>query len=308
MGSPEVRVNKLIAGVCLGAIAAALMVAALPNAHTPVATNPDGLVRGEASTSAMASAEAERARAISTSSASSNLAVPGTEGGFAEMRRMLSTADNYRSFVSTALNRPADGGRFYALVATETCIRVKALQGGNRAGSTQEQSQFVLQSAEALDQMSQRCDGLAEQFGGLGILIGKIVDRKSGGSEDPLMRAQSQLSDSHEDPREAIKRARALADPNLMAMTLLTKAEQLLERAKPFGDAQLDEDLVGQAAYTAACEIRGDCINSLEVAIECISRGCASPDMREIVLAKIPSRQDREQYQRLRQWFLSSVR
>lgn len=227
---------------------------------------------------------------------------------FAEMRRLFETSQNYRAFVSQALERPADGGRFYALMAMETCIRAQALQHTRRKAPEGDSGQGSEQSALALDQLDQRCQGLAEQFGGLRNLYSRVLAKAPAGSDDPLLRAQRQLTNESGDPWEAVQRARALSDPNLLAMAVAAKAEQLLARAKPFGDSPLDEDLVMRAAVTAGCEIRGDCINGLDNLTECAANACSSLDLRERVLAGIEDPKERDQYLKLRQWLLNAMK
>lgn len=227
---------------------------------------------------------------------------------FAEMRRLFESSQNYRAFVSQALLRPADGGRFYSLMAMETCIRVQALQNARRKESAGDSGKGLEQSVSALDRLEQRCEGLAEQFGGSRNLYSRILVKVPAGAEDPLLQAQRRLQQGEEDPWAAIQRARSLSDPNLSAMTLGTKAEQLIAHAERFKDSTLDEDLVAQAVMTAGCEIQGSCISGLDNLIECADRICSSTDMRERVLSSIADPAQRDQYLKLRQWLLTVMK
>lgn len=208
----------------------------------------------------------------------------------AAMRAEFETAANYRDFIGQALERPQEGGGFYALLARGQCERLNRQGGGagEQAGSTALHDAAVARVAD----LERRCTGVLETFPDAATLYKTVLGR--GGARDILLppdgrgiAAPATRATADADIDAALK----TGDPWAAAEALRANAG-FLDAGNSTGDPAVDRQFREWAGQVVACELVDACRPGIEASLHCVRTGdCAREDDRELVLAQVPDAQ-----------------
>lgn len=195
------------------------------------------------------------------------------------MQAQFESAGNYAAFIQDALQRPAEGGRFYALMAYLQCSEIAAIKLPAESASD-------ARRASARNEVlarQQRCAGVPAQFPNLAVFLSAIKRSNSIGPADKLLLTRDGLgpASSRELAMQDIERALASGAPYLVAATLELNVEHYADALSPAFARGENRELLYRAASAAACEIGGTCINNVLVLAQCAGAGnCEHTDLR----------------------------
>lgn len=214
----------------------------------------------------------------------------------AAMRARFESAGNYAAFIHDAMQRPSEGGRFYALMAFEKCreiLRVELPAGESTAAGPR------ATAIAGLRALRQRCEGVPQQFPDEAIVAAALRYANARGTPDVLFAERGLLLPTSPETSAAdMARAYASNDPYLIAATLDSNLDFF---AHKLGDEYRDGGEQGTlylAMAAARCEITGDCSNSYRAWIQCVSApACSSTDYRVMIRTSLPP-ESRDLYDR----------
>lgn len=143
------------------------------------------------------------------------------------MRRQFETTQNYAAFIHDAMQRPAEGGRFYADIANTRCTIVTALRPDTSAVFNGDVAvrDWARRSVEDLQR---RCNGVQVDHNSQVTFIRNLRYLNSKAS-DALMLGKSDLGPAGdvEGIRAQLIHAGQSGDPYLMGLRLEQYAEAL---------------------------------------------------------------------------------
>lgn len=227
----------------------------------------------------------------------------------AAMRSAFETAPNYAAFIQDALQRPAEGGRFYALLAWNRCEEISGTRpnAGPHPDSDAGNRERARQAFAAL---TQRCEGVKGQFPDQ-IAFWKLVALTNArGTPDALLieRGPALLAASMAHSEEDLKRAYGTGDPYLIASTFEVNADFFSARLdKEFADGQ-NRSILYASAAAASCEFMQNCQTQLQPMLYCVaSDHCAHLDYRDFLREDLEPAQ-RTLYDRTRNAILQHLK
>ena len=208
----------------------------------------------------------------------------------AALRAQFETAASYLDFIGQALQRPQEGGGFYALLARRRCERLGRPAGA--AGEPTGSAAFHDAAVARVADLQKRCAGVIDTYPDAAALYGRALER--GGAGDPLLPAGGRGL--------AAPAMRATADADLdaalqtgdpwAAAEILRANAGLLDAGNSTGDAAVDRRLREWACQVVACELVDACRPGIEASLHCVDTGeCTQDDDRDLVLAQVPEAQ-----------------
>jgi hypothetical protein len=214
----------------------------------------------------------------------------------AAMRARFESAANYAAFIHDAMQRPGEGGRFYALMAFEKCREVLQAELPAADGADAAPRAAAIAGLRAL---RQRCEGVPQQFPDEAIVAAALRHENARGTPDALFAERGLLlPTSRENSAGDMARAYASNDPYLIAVTLDSNLDFFADK---LGDEYRNGGEQGTlylAMAAARCEITGDCGNNYRAWIQCVSTpDCSSTDYRIMIRASLPP-ESRDLYDR----------
>jgi hypothetical protein len=223
----------------------------------------------------------------------------------AAMRQRFETAENYAAFIQDAMQRPQEGGRFYAWLAYVRCGEVaRAKVRGGDAGNP------VYQTAvRVIGELQRRCRDVGAYFPDERALIAALRHSNARGYPDALMNERGALVPSSRETSVAdLQRAYASNDPYLIAATLETNIDFFAESLGEEFRSGEERPLLYMAMSAAACEIAGNCADSYHALLPCLhGAGCEFSDYRDYVRATVPP-ESRELFDKTRNRLLLIAR
>ncbi len=204
------------------------------------------------------------------------------------LRRQFERTSNYAAFIHDAMQRPSEGGRFYAYLANARCTEFASWR---RTASREIKGDRALydKAVQAIEALERRCSGVDSSFGSqLGFARSFLYACDK--SPDALMARPGPRPAGDAGSIDAeLARARQAGDPYLLATLIETNAGALGKRIDPaFGDPARHEILY-LAAGAAACQIVGDCSDNLQLQMQCFAGGeCDFADRRDALRAQVP--------------------
>lgn len=199
----------------------------------------------------------------------------------ARMRERFEKTDNYAAFIQDAMQRPGEGGLFYATLAFHRCQRVAQPVA---AGATWTGDSAVRAAAvRAWEGMRQRCAGVAGQFPDEGGFMRAVRLASARGAPDILApQGMVRMAPSEDDARRAFARAQSLRDPYLTGLTLEADARYLAGGIDPAFANGANDDVFRYATSAAVCELLDGCKGSVQSAEPCVTFGrCVHEDYRD---------------------------
>jgi hypothetical protein len=205
------------------------------------------------------------------------------------LRAQFETAASYLDFIGQALQRPQEGGGFYALLARRRCERLQRTAGA--AGEPTGSAAFHDAARARVADLRERCAGVIDAYPDAAALYGRALERGAG---DPLLppggrgfAAPATRAMADADLDAALK----TGDPWAAAETLRANAG-LLDAGNSTGDAAVDRQLREWAGQVVACELVDACRLGIEASLHCVNTGdCTQEDDRDLVLAQVPDAQ-----------------
>jgi hypothetical protein len=229
-----------------------------------------------------------------TSTQSVNTQINAHLGPSASMYDAFNKTQNYAAFIADALNRPAEGGRFYAYVAFNRCQEVMPFvlinpQQKDKALSSKQQN-----AIQAIRDLQERCKNVATQFPDALSFSRAVMDNR--GEKDPTFSVYNRLTDSNkvtEDVhRKDLTRALAGGDKyDIITALELGKDSFAKEFSNKYGQ-KLPENIVDSAFSAVACELAQTCMTSLWVLGTCATTGnCKIMNRSEQLRAELSGKQ-----------------
>ena len=205
----------------------------------------------------------------------------------ARMRSEFEGAPHYLEFIAQAMSRPAEGGKFYALLAWKRCNDLKGHPGvapehvGNDA--------FHDGALALIDDIDKRCTGVLETYADVQALYRVVAEQRGG--RDFLMPVDGRgiVAPTGRDTANLdIDATLKTADRWAQAEALENNAD-FLDLGNSAGDDGVDRQLHEWSAEIVACELVGNCRGGIQVSLHCVVTGdCAHDDWRDVVRAEVP--------------------
>lgn len=199
----------------------------------------------------------------------------------ARMRARFEKTDNYAAFIQDAMQRPDEGGLFYATLAFHRCQRVSPPVAPDATWSGD--SGVRAAAVQAWEGFRQRCAGVAGQFPDEAGFLRAIKLARARGAADVLAPdGIARTAQSKEDAQRAYARAQSLGDPYLIAVTLEADAPYLAGKVDPMYADGANDEVFRLATSAAVCELVDACKGSVQSAEPCAVFGyCAHEDYRD---------------------------
>lgn len=212
---------------------------------------------------------------------------PNAAINFDEMRDRFHSAASYAAFIQDAMQRPDQGGRFYAFVAYQRCREVAALPA---TPQYQGVPAAIAAAQEAVAGLQRRCHGVLEQFPSEAVLQAALLHSNARSPDALLIERGSLKPVTRETSGSDIARAFATRDPYLIAGTLDANLDFIADRLGPeFAHGQ-EQALLYQAMAAASCEIIGDCEGNYRLALACASgEACSQTNFAAYVRQGVPA-------------------
>ena len=208
----------------------------------------------------------------------------------ARMRGEFEGAANYLDFIQRALNRPQEGGRFYALLAWKRCDDVN----GHKAVATAYTGNDAFHDgATALvEDTVKRCIGVLDTYADAQALY-KVAMEQHGASDFLLPpQARGMVAPAARETANADTDAALKTGDRWAAAEALRDNAGFLDLGNSTGDEGVDRRLRQWSAEIVACELVGSCRRGIEASLHCVNTGdCAHDDYRDVVLARVPETQ-----------------
>ncbi|WP_342118236.1 hypothetical protein [Pseudoduganella sp. OTU4001] len=196
------------------------------------------------------------------------------------MQLQFETAPNYAAFIQEAMQRPEEGGRFYATLAYIKCQEIAPF----KFPATDHDPQREHARKEVLE-LKQRCAGVAAQFPSEVTFMAGIKRANSRGAVDPLLPPGGLAPASSPDAAtQHIQQAVRSGSPYLLAAALEINVEHYAESLSPAFADGANRELLFRAAAAASCEITGTCASNIRVLVPCATEGdCDHSDLRALL-------------------------
>lgn len=199
------------------------------------------------------------------------------------MRTKFETAPNYAAFIQDAMQRPLEGGRFYAFLAYNRCQEIVALEEKHfvqHAPSPQRDKAIGF-----IQDLTQRCQGVKDHFPDVGVFLRRLIIANAKGIPDALLIERGAFKPATKaEAVNDINRAISTRDKYLIAATLELNSGHYAELFMPGYKPSQHEGMVNLAAGAAACEIADSCNGHLWIQIMCATgEECRHSDLREFL-------------------------
>jgi hypothetical protein len=216
---------------------------------------------------------------------SSTTAAPptGTTALTEAMRKQFETAPDYAAFIHDAMQRPLEGGRFYAFLAYNKCQEIVAIEPKHFL--QHEQSPQRDKSIGLIKELMDRCQGVKDYFPDAGVFFRRLIIANARGIPDALLIERGAFKPTTiNEAVTDLERALASGDRYLIAATLEVNASHYAELYMSGYKADRHEGMVHLAAAAAACEIANACDGHLWTQIMCATgQDCRYEDLREFL-------------------------
>lgn len=222
------------------------------------------------------------------------------------IRRQFEEASNYAAFIEDALNRPSEGGRFYAVLAFNRCADVSSVNLATARG-VGEWTAARESAAQAVERLQARCSGVNDKYPDF-VTFSRIV-RDTRSQADALLIDRGLITAAREEFADAdLARAKSSGDRYLLGVTLEVNAEHLVKLHGGPAISSLDSAIIYAASAAAACEVSMTCDNGFVHNTSCVSGGvCTFPDQRDRLRNQVPP-EAQANFELARRFFLSIAR
>lgn len=197
------------------------------------------------------------------------------------MRKRFESAPNYAAFIHDAIQRPLEGGRFYAVLAYHRCEELAGIEA--KHFSQHEQSERRDKAITVIEDLMQRCEGVKAHFPDIGVIMRRLNIANAKGTPDTLLIERGLLKQTEK--KEAFNdllRARATGDPYLIAVTLELNVDHYASLSGKGYVPEAHQSALHVAAAAAVCEITNTCVRNLQLQMMCAAGGhCDHSDFRD---------------------------
>lgn len=179
------------------------------------------------------------------------------------------------------MQRPMQGGRYFALLAYIRCQEVTTLRFDD---STTVPEQLEYERAKSkLSEWKRRCEGVGAQYPSESAFMSAIRVSNAKGKPDALLPAGGILvQGNREGAARELDRAVASREPYLIAATIETHIESLVNKLSPQFARDENRRILQLATTAAVCEIVGDCEGGYSVTVLCATaKDCRYNDYRD---------------------------
>jgi hypothetical protein len=216
---------------------------------------------------------------------------------FERTRTRFRSSMAYAAFIQDAMQRPDEGGRFYALLAYRRCREAAAIPAGAVLDGRPEAIAVAQQTFGAL---KQRCNGVLDQFPNERDLIAALMHSNARNPDALLIERGSVKPSTKEQSRNDIRRAFDTHDPYLIAATLDANIDFIADHLGPEFSNGREQALLYLAMAGARCEIIGECQDNYLLALSCAGgEKCIHTNFDDYVRHGVPA-ESRSLYDRTR--------
>jgi hypothetical protein len=238
---------------------------------------------------AAAAAASDAASATGGTGGLTSPAAPGTEqnGRTARMRSEFENATDYFAFIQQAIGRPAEGGKFYALLAWKRCNDL-----GRRpaAGSLIVGNEAFHDGAAALiEDIEKRCIGVLDTWPGVQALYDLAMQQRGG--KDLLVPENGRgiVTPAGRGTANADIDAALHTGDRWAEAEALENNAHFLDVGNSAGDDGVDRQLHEWSAEIVACELVGDCHGGVQAALHCVDTGDCVHDVATSCAPRCPT-------------------
>lgn len=199
------------------------------------------------------------------------------------MRTRFETAPNYAAFIQDAIQRPLEGGRFYAFIAYNRCQEIAAIEPKHFLQN--EQSPRRDKAIGHVKNLMERCQGVKDHFPDAGAFSRRLSIANAKGIPDALLPGRGAYNPATQaEAVNDIQRAVLSGDQILIAATIELNANHLAALFMPGYKPDQHQGMVNLAAAAAACEIANSCEGHLWIQIMCATgEECRHTDLRDFL-------------------------
>lgn len=199
------------------------------------------------------------------------------------MRKRFETAPDYGAFIHDAMQRPLEGGRFYAFLAYTRCQEIVAFEPKHFL--QHEQSQQRDKAIGFIKDLMERCQGVKDHLPDAHVFYRRLIIANAKGIPDALLIERGAIKSTIKaEAVNDIQRALASGDSNLVAATLELNSSHFAELHIHGYKADQHRGMVNLAAAAAACEIANSCVGHLWLRIMCAAgQECRHTDLRDFL-------------------------
>ena len=204
---------------------------------------------------------------------------PPGEGGArsARMRAEFEGATDYLAFIQSAMSRPQEGGKFYALLAWRRCD-----DGGDDKALTFAHATGEADLAHAPADLARRCAAVKTQYPDLQTLYRTVTELRGG--RDALLPEGGRgfvFPATRETAQADVDNAIRTGDRYAIAFALKANS-RFLDVGTPAADG-----LQVQGGDALACKADGSCKDAIDAARRCVDAGdCTHDDFRDLLPAQ----------------------
>lgn len=207
----------------------------------------------------------------------------------AGIRKQFEESSNYAAFIHGSMQRPEEGGRFYALIAFNRCAEISTI---NAARPEAKPSAEQAKAAGIIDALKAKCSGVKDYFPDELGFLRVLKSANSKGVPDALLVERGVFAPpSRELAAHDVRRAIESGDPYLIAATLDLNIDFLAEKLIPEFANGNERLVLYLASAAAACEIVGNCNNHYRAIAACLEgAACTQSDYRDYLRELAPAR------------------
>jgi hypothetical protein len=197
---------------------------------------------------------------------------PANSGPVA-IRDAFTNASDYAVFISDALKRPGEGGRFYAGVAYFRCMDIVAVPTAAVESAAADRVNDRRRSAgEYLRGMQSRCKAVPDVYPDQSAFRALLADSRLG--QDPMLSAYSKFNGVKGVPLEVqiadLNRAVTTGDPLDIVMSIELVVPSIATRLVPDLSVKDHQELIYSAISAAACELSSTCATHILLLSSCV--------------------------------------
>lgn len=204
---------------------------------------------------------------------------------YAAMKARFLNAKNYPAFIQDAMQRPAEGGRFYAELAYYRCMDIQSWKLDDVTPAAPNFAPRQAAAMIAVRELAERCAAMKDYFPSHLNFRAAMRTLEARQADALLVQVGGSLSAAKGIGQ--VESARASGDPYLLAAMIEMHADTLGKRMGELHAGGANPILYAAAA-AAACEIVGDCVGHRQVQFSCALVGqCEHVDLRDFIVHQV---------------------
>ncbi len=225
----------------------------------------------------------------------------------ADLRSKFLNTKNYGTFIYDAMQKPDEGGRFYAYIAYQKCSGVQAAFANPelpvKDGAAKREKSII-----KLKELQEKCASVKTMFASEREFTLALKTANSR-HPDALMGTGSGIHAAKADEyRAELEKARSSGDPIALAATLEANIDHIARTIDPAYKDGNNHPILYIASAAAVCEYIGTCESDDQLDVVCaVSGNCQFRDIRDFLKAEVDP-QMHDLYEKSRKAILELMR